>query len=223
MRNTDTVIFDLDGTLLNTLDDLSNSVNYALRTCGYNERSKQEIRRFLGNGIANLMRKAVPTSADNEHYENALAVFRKYYMEHCLEYTSPYEGITDLLKTLQTMGYKQAIVSNKLQPAVTQLNERFFNRYIHVAIGESKDIRRKPAPDTVFAALKQLGSSPDTSIYIGDSEVDLSTAHNANMPCISVAWGFRDRDFLEKHQAGIIATHPAEIPTLLERLFKTAF
>ncbi len=221
MRRINTVVFDLDGTLLNTLDDLSNSVNYALRACGCEERGREEVRRFLGNGVANLMRKAVPASAGEECYAEALAVFRRHYMDHCLELTAPYAGICSLLSSLSAR-YRLAIVSNKPQPAVTQLNERFFNKYIHVAIGESKGIRRKPAPDAVFAALRLLGSSPETSVYIGDSEVDLLTADNAKMPCISVAWGFRDRDFLESHQAGIIADCPSEIPALLERLFKTA-
>lgn len=218
MKKIDTVVFDLDGTLLNTLDDLSNSVNYALRTCGCRERSRDEVRRFLGNGVANLMRKAVPEEAGEACYAEALAVFRRYYMFHCLELTAPYEGICALLSLLSAKSYKLAIVSNKPQAAVTQLNERFFRRYIHVAIGESEGISRKPAPDTVNAALRQLGSSPEDAVYVGDSEVDIMTARNAGMPCISVTWGFRDRDFLEEHQAGYIAQNPDDVAFWVSRL-----
>lgn len=218
MKKMDTVVFDLDGTLLNTLDDLSNSVNYALRTCGCRERSRDEVRRFLGNGVANLMRKAVPEEAGEACYAEALAVFRRYYMSHCLELTAPYEGICPLLSLLSAKSYKLAIVSNKPQAAVTQLNERFFRRYIHVAIGESEGISRKPAPDTVNAALRQLGSSPRDAVYVGDSEVDIMTARNAGMPCISVTWGFRDRGFLEDCKAEYIADNPDEVASLLARL-----
>ena len=211
-------IFDLDGTLLNTLDDLAASVNFALRTRGFPERRKPEIRLFLGNGIRYLMHKAVPEGTSEQDYEKAFALFRAYYLEHCLDETKPYPGILELLKVLNGNTYQLAIVSNKLQPAVEELNERFFRDYVSVAIGESKDVRRKPAPDTVLMALKRLNAKPEEAVYVGDSEVDIETAHNAGLPCISVLWGFRDKDFLLGHQAETLVEKPMDVFDCLENI-----
>ena len=192
-----TIIFDLDGTLLDTLGDLANSVNYALRTYNLPERSLQEVRSFLGNGIRYLMTRSVGEAPiDEARFEEIFQTFRSHYVEHCLDTTCPYPGIMDLLEKLKERGVKMAIVSNKLHPAVQDLNEHFFKGYITSAVGESATVRRKPNPDAVLTALRELGSTPEEAIYVGDSEVDLATSVNAGLPCGLVLWGFRDEDFL---------------------------
>lgn len=211
-----TVIFDLDGTLLNTLEDLAGSVNFALKENGYPERTLFEVRQFLGNGIRYLMRCAVPEDISGEDYEKTFECFRCHYLVHCLDKTKPYEGIIDLLKELKTHHFQLAIVSNKLQPAVEELNERFFSNVVDVAIGESKEVRRKPAPDTVLMALQQLNSVAEDAVYVGDSEVDILTAQQTGLPCISVLWGFRNRDFLLAHGAEVLVEEPSEILKKLE-------
>lgn len=211
------ILFDLDGTLLDTLDDLANSVNYALRTHHLPERSHTEIRSFLGNGIRNLMLDAVGRGMSDEAFEPVFQTFRTYYVEHCLDKSKPFAGIIDLLKALQQRGITMAVVSNKLHPAVVELNERFFKDYITSAVGESATVRRKPNPDAVLAALSELGCSKDESVYVGDSEVDLHTAQNAGMQCMLVLWGFRDEDFLRSLPgASLFAQCPADILSWLD-------
>lgn len=211
------ILFDLDGTLLDTLDDLSASVNYALRTHHLPERSHTEIRSFLGNGIRNLMLDAVGRGMSDEAFEPVFQTFRTYYVEHCLDKTQPFAGIIDLLKALQQRGITMAVVSNKLHPAVVELNERFFRDYITSAVGESATVRRKPNPDAVLAALSELGCSKDEAVYVGDSEVDLLTAQNAGMQCMLVLWGFRDEDFLRSLPgASLFAQCPADILSWLD-------
>lgn len=211
------ILFDLDGTLLDTLDDLANSVNYALRTHHLPERSHTEIRSFLGNGIRNLMLDAVGRGMSDEAFEPVFQTFRTYYVEHCLDKSKPFAGIIDLLKALQQRGITMAVVSNKLHPAVVELNERFFKDYITSAVGESATVRRKPNPDAVFAALSELGCSKDEAVYVGDSEVDLHTAQNAGMQCMLVLWGFRDEDFLRSLPgASLFAQCPADILSWLD-------
>ena len=191
-----TVVFDLDGTLLDTLGDLASSVNFALSSHGLPQRTISEVRSFLGNGIRYLMRHAVGEQVSETDFEQIFATFRQHYMAHCLDTTQPYTGIMQLLSELQTRGIKMAIVSNKLHPAVQELNQRFFSKYITTAVGESATVRRKPNPDAVLAALKALHSTAEEAIYVGDSEVDLLTAQNAGLPCALVLWGFRDEDYL---------------------------
>lgn len=211
------ILFDLDGTLLDTLDDLANSVNYALRTHHLPERSHTEIRSFLGNGIRNLMLDAVGRGMSDEAFEPVFQTFRTYYVEHCLDKSKPFAGIIDLLKALQQRGITMAVVSNKLHPAVVELNERFFKDYINSAVGESATVRRKPNPDAVLAALSELGCSKDEAVYVGDSEVDLLTAQNAGMQCMLVLWGFRDEDFLRSLPgASLFAQCPADILSWLD-------
>lgn len=211
------ILFDLDGTLLDTLDDLANSVNYALRTHHLPERSHTEIRSFLGNGIRNLMLDAVGRGMSDEAFEPVFQTFRTYYVEHCLDKSKPFAGIIDLLKALQQRGITMAVVSNKLHPAVVELNERFFKEYITSAVGESVTVRRKPNPDAVLAALSELGCSKDEAVYVGDSEVDLQTAQNAGMQCMLVLWGFRDEDFLRSLPgASLFAQCPADILSWLD-------
>ena len=198
-----TYIFDLDGTLLDTLTDLAASTNYALRTHGMPEHTIDEVRRFVGNGVRKLMERAVPDGTDNPLFDEAFATFRQYYMEHSLDTTRPYEGIPEMLAALKAKGCHLAVVSNKMMAATQELCRHFFPETIEVAIGENEaeGIRKKPAPDTVIAALRQLGVGEEGAVYVGDSDVDIATARNSNLPCISVLWGFRDRDFLLQHGA----------------------
>ena len=211
MGKINTVVFDLDGTLLNTLDDLANSVNYALKVNHYPQRTQKEIRSFLGNGIENLMRHSAPQGLEETDFQKVFLSFRQHYMEHCLDLTQPYAGIMPLLKELKENHIKMAIVSNKLHPAVQELNERFFSDYITSAVGESQTVRRKPNPDAVIAALRDLESEKEEAIYVGDSEVDWATAKNADIKCVCVTWGFRDRPDLEKLNPDFLIDHPEQI------------
>lgn len=208
-------IFDLDGTLLNTLEDLCASTNAALAQYGYPTRTIDEVRRFVGNGVKLLMLRAlgIEKPEDNADFENVFAAFRAHYAQHSNDHTRPYDGVMDLMKQLQEAGIGMAIVSNKLDAAVKQLNEIYFKQYINVAIGENEaaGVRKKPAPDTVYTALRELGIAAEDAVYIGDSEVDLATAKNSGLPCISVTWGFRDRECLTEHGAQIFCDTPEEV------------
>ena len=208
-----TYIFDLDGTLLDTLGDLAASVNYALRTYGMPEHSLDDIRRFVGNGVRLLMDRAVPHGADNPQFDSAFATFRQHYMEHSLDTTRPYDGIPETLAELKSRGCRLAVVSNKFMTATQELIRHFFPDTIEVAIGEheAEGIRKKPAPDTVNEAFRQLGVGKEQAVYVGDSDVDIQTARNSGLPCISVLWGFRDRDFLIQHGAETFISAPQEL------------
>jgi len=208
-----TYIFDLDGTLLDTLTDLAASTNYALRTHGMPEHTIDEVRRFVGNGVRILMERAVPDGTDNPLFDEAFATFRQHYMEHSLDTTRPYEGVPEMLAALKAKGCHLAVVSNKMMAATQELCRHFFPETIEVAIGENEaeGIRKKPAPDTVIAALRQLGVGEEGAVYVGDSDVDIDTARNSNLPCISVLWGFRDRDFLLQHGASTLISAPKEL------------
>ena len=212
---TTTYIFDLDGTLLDTLNDLAASANYALRQYGMPEHGTDDIRRFVGNGVRRLMERAVPGGANHPQFEEVLAAFRMHYMQHSLDTTRPYGGIAEALHCLRQSGCRMAVVSNKMMAATQDLVRHFFPE-IEVAIGEheAEGIRKKPAPDTVFQALRQLGVGKEQAVYVGDSDVDLQTARNSGLPCISVLWGFRSRDFLLHHGATTFITHPAELLSL---------
>ena len=210
-RYINTVVFDMDGTVLNTLDDLTDSVNHVLEMFGMPTRSAGEYRRFFGNGIKYALTCATPPDTPESTIEEMLPHFRKHYNEHCLDKTRPYDGITELMKALKERGYRMAIVSNKIDSAVKELNDRFFSEYVDVAIGETPGINRKPAADMVLAALDRLGSKRSEAVYVGDSEVDLQTARNSQLPCIAVLWGFRDRDQLIKNGATVFAATPMEV------------
>lgn len=207
----DTYIFDLDGTLLNTLRDLADSCNYALRKNGMPERTLDEVRKFVGNGVKKLMERAIPGGIDNPAFEKTYEDFRKYYLVHSLDTTMPYDGMMPVLKRLKTAGKNIAVVSNKFYAATQELCQHFFCEYVQVAIGERDNIRKKPAPDTVNEALRQLGVSQDGAVYIGDSDVDIMTAKNSGLPCISVLWGFRDEKFLLEHGATTLISSPLDI------------
>lgn len=211
----DGVIFDLDGTLLNTLEDLKNSVNYALSSCRMPKRSYEEIRHFVGNGVKRLMELAVPDGFENPEFERAFALFKEHYGEHCNDLTDLYPGIRELLETLKKEGFQMAIVSNKYYEGVQALKEQYFKDYLDVAIGEKEGIRKKPAPDTVLAALKELGLQTEKAVYVGDSEVDIATAANTGMDCITVGWGFRTRAEQEEAGAKVFVEKPMEIMDLL--------
>lgn len=216
-----TIIFDLDGTLLNTLEDLADAVNYALREYGLPTHSYDAIRMMVGNGVRKLVIRAVGNE-DHPQFEGIFACFRAYYVDHCQVKTRLYDGLAEVLLQLRREGFRMAIVSNKLQAGVTELQRVYFEDLIDVAIGEREGISRKPAPDMVNAALRELcreGESIDDvradAVYVGDSDVDILTAQNAGMPCISVLWGFRDEDFLRQHGATLLVREPKDILALL--------
>lgn len=208
-----TYVFDLDGTLLDTLGDLAASTNYALRTHGMPEHSLDDVRRFVGNGVRVLMERAVPQGAENPQFEAAFQTFRTHYMQHSLDTTKPYDGIRETLEALKAEGCRLAVVSNKMMAATQELCRHFFRDTIEVAIGEheAQGIRKKPAPDTVNEAFRQLGVGKERAVYVGDSDVDILTARNSGLPCISVLWGFRDRDFLIQHGAETFISAPSEL------------
>ena len=212
MQNIETYIFDLDGTLLDTLKDLASSTNYALRQYGMPEHSIDDVRYFVGNGVRKLIERAVPEGTKNPEFENVYETFRQYYMLHSLDTTLPYDGISETLRELKQRGCKLAVVSNKMMAAAKELVDHFFAE-IDVAIGENEagGIRKKPAPDTVEEALRQLGATKESAVYVGDSDVDIQTAQNVGIPCISVLWGFRDKQFLLAHGATTFVLHPKEL------------
>jgi phosphoglycolate phosphatase len=203
-----TAIFDLDGTLLDTLDDIADSVNATMAHFGFPTRTRDEVRSFVGNGAVNLIRRCV---GETENFDEILAFYDKYYTEHSLIKTAPYPGIMEMLGELTRREIKLAVVSNKQDAAVKKLVRRFFDNYISVAIGERRSVRKKPAPDTVIAAMDELCSLNYECVYIGDSDVDIMTAKNSEMDCISVSWGFRSRDFLLEHGAARIIEWPKEL------------
>ncbi|MBP3488777.1 MAG: HAD-IIIA family hydrolase [Roseburia sp.] len=215
MRKYDTVIFDLDGTLLDTLEDLTDAVNYALREFDMPERTIDEVRRFVGNGVRRLMELAVPEGFSNPVFKDVFAKFKEYYGVHCNDKTKAYDGVLTLLKELKGEGFALAIVSNKLDSAVKELSEIYFEGVVKVAIGEKTGVAKKPAPDTVYEALRELGMPKERAVYVGDSEVDVMTAKNAGLPCISVLWGFRDEAFLRQQGAERFAHTPAEVRNFL--------
>jgi phosphoglycolate phosphatase len=212
-----TIVFDMDGTVLNTLEDLTISVNYVLEKFGMPKRTLEEYRMFFGNGIRHALELSLPEGTSPEILDEMVPVFREHYDRHCLDNTRPYDGILDLMKELKDRGYKMAIVSNKIDSAVKELNSRFFSDFVDVAIGEKPGIRRKPAPDTVIEALKELNSNVNETVYIGDSEVDYATAENSGLRCISVLWGFRDKEYLEEIGADVFAEKPGDILSILEQ------
>ena len=211
----DTVIFDLDGTLLNTLQDLADSTNYALALQGMPARTLEEVRRFVGNGVGRLIHRAVPEGTPEEVEARVLADFRAHYTLNMEHKTAPYPGVLPLLDRLGQAGIRTAVVSNKFDSAVKGLCHAYFGARIPVAIGESQGVARKPAPDTVFRALEELGAGTGRAVYVGDSDVDIQTAANAGLPCLSVSWGFRDAEFLTAHGAQRTVDTPQALEALL--------
>ena len=208
-----TVIFDLDGTLLNTLDDLADSTNYALSKFGYPTRTIEEVRQFVGNGVAKLIERAIPEGENNSNFEKCLSIFKENYAQNMYNKTAPYNGIIEMLSNLKSKGIKIAVVSNKFDLAVKELCKKYFEGFIDFAAGENEaqGIKKKPAPDTVISVLNEFNFAPEDAVYVGDSDVDIMTAKNSKMPCISVTWGFRDKKFLLENGATILINAPSEI------------
>lgn len=209
------VIFDLDGTLLDTLGDLHAAVNYALREFAFPERSLDEVRSFIGNGVVKLMEKSTPDGIDTETQTACLETFRGYYLEHMRDMTAPFEGVTELMAELRGKGIKIAVVSNKLHQAVKELCEDYFPGLIDEAIGVSFEEERKPNPVNVFKALDIFSADESTAVYIGDSEVDVQTAHNAGLKCIGVTWGFRTKQELLSAGCDLIADTCDEVKEII--------
>ncbi len=208
------VIFDLDGTLLNTLTDLYNSVNHALRAFGFPERTIDEVRRFIGNGVKKLMERSTPNDTIESVNGECLDCFRQHYLQHMADNTAPYEGVNELIEKLREKGVKTAVVSNKLHSAVVDLCKDYFPG-IECAIGVSVEEERKPNPVNVLKVLDAFGITADECIYVGDSEVDIETAHNAGLKCIGVTWGFRDENELRENGADFIAHSTEEVFNLI--------
>ena len=208
------VIFDLDGTLLNTLEDLKESTNFALRTFNYPERTLEEVRCFVGNGVRKLIERAVPEDCKN--IDECLDVFKKNYSENMCNYTQAYNGILKILKELHKENVKIGVVSNKFDTAVKGLCKKYFDDLVDIAIGQNDDIPKKPAPDSVLKAMKILNSDKNSTLYAGDSDVDVQTARNAGLRCIGVTWGFRTRDYLKG--ADFIVDNPDEIVKIVRSL-----
>lgn len=205
------LIFDLDGTLLNTIGDLHRSTNHALKTFGFPQRTLEEVNSFVGNGLAMLIRKAVPQGTSEEMVQTVLKEMKAHYEEHYHDLTLPYSGIPELLAACKDAAIPMAIVSNKADPFVKKLRSLFFEDTIPVALGESSDMPRKPAPDMVYYVLEQLGISTEDAYYVGDSEVDVLTAKNAGLPCLAVTWGFRSEELLIEAGATDLIREPMEL------------
>ena len=208
-------IFDLDGTLLDTLGDLHASVNFALREFGFPERTIDEVRRFIGNGVVKLMERSTPDGVDAATQKACLDVFRAHYLEHMSDTTAPYANVVDLLKNLRAKDIKTAVVSNKLHTAVEELCESYFTGLIDKAVGVSVEAERKPSPVNVIRTAELFGAELHECVYIGDSEVDVQTAHNADVQCIGITWGFRDRDCLMENGCDFIADTVDEVYELI--------
>lgn len=205
------VIFDLDGTILNTLDDLADSLNYALGKNGMQERTADEVRCFVGNGVQKLIERAVPEDTNEAQKQNVLACFKEHYKLHCADKTRPYDGVKEQILKLRQKGCKTAVVSNKSDFAVQSLCQDYFPELFDYVVGEREGIRRKPWPDSVFEVLEKLGIEKEEALYVGDSEVDIKTAQNAGIDLAAVSWGFRDKNFLKEQGAEKIITAPEEI------------
>lgn len=217
MKRYKSVIFDLDGTLMDTLEDLHLSANYALRHFSLPERNIDEVCSFVGNGVRKLMERAVPSNFPLERMDEVMSVFRTHYAAHCRDHSAPYQGIPQMLSSLSKECVRMAIVSNKPDKEVKCLNDEFFASFISVALGENEQagIPKKPSPEMLLEAMRQLESTPSETLYVGDSDVDIQTAHNAGVDCASVTWGFRSEHFLLEHGASLIVRQPDELLAVL--------
>lgn len=211
----ETVIFDFDGTLLYTVQDLADAVNYAISKRGHPTHSVRAIERMIGNGVNMLVSRALPRGFDTPEYEQIMTDFRAFYAEHCQDNTRPYDGVPEMLVRLKSEGRGLAIVTNKYQTAAELLRKRFFAGSVDLIVGDFEGRRRKPEPDGVFAALKALGADPSRAVYVGDTEVDMQTAENAGLPCICVAWGYRTVQELEALGAPAIAENTQQLLDML--------
>lgn len=204
-------IFDMDGTILNTLEDLADSVNHALKTQNLPSRNLEEIRCFVGNGIRKLIERSVPNGTDAKIENAVFEEFRTYYRKNCAVKTRPYDGILTVLKQLRAEGIKTAVVSNKADFAVQSLCQEYFDGLFDFAVGDREGQRKKPYPDSVNTVLQRFDMDKSEAVYIGDSEVDFATAKNADMDVLMVGWGFRDEAFLKNEGAESVLSEPQEI------------
>jgi phosphoglycolate phosphatase len=211
MRKFDAVLFDLDGTLLYTLDDVTDSMNYMLGKHEFPLRSRDEIKSFVGEGAGKLMELAIPGGKSNPEYEKCLADYFEHYFRNMQNKTYPFDGIPETVRKLHEAGCKLAVVSNKIDSATKELTQNFFGDYIKVAIGQTRDSAAKPAPDSVCRALDELGADPAKAVYVGDMEIDIETARNSGTVCVAVTWGYRDRKVLEENGAEYIIDRPQEL------------
>lgn len=208
------VIFDMDGTILNTLDDLYESVNITLDNFGFPKRTLDEVRQFVGNGVRLLFQRALPNEVNDDVLEKSIIFFKKTYAQNMYNHTAPYDSIKKILKELNNNGVKIAVVSNKFDLAVKELSKKYFGDLIDISVGQSDEVPQKPAPNGVFKAMRELDVK--SAIYVGDSDVDVQTAKNANLPCIGVTWGFRDREYLKG--ADYIIDTPDELIEVIRSL-----
>ena len=220
IKNMKIVIFDLDGTLLNTLNDLYICFNHSIEKFGYPKRSMEEIKSFVGNGIKKAIERALPYKVSDNELKKIVEEFKKYYLLHMNEHTKPYDGIVEMLKKLKNKGYKIAVVSNKYDNAVKKLCKKYFGDLVEFAVGESDEVRKKPANDGILKVIKEFGTDKtdeNSIVYIGDSEVDIQTAKNAGIHNISVLWGFKDEEFLKANGASVFAKDPKDIIKIIEK------
>ncbi len=208
------VIFDMDGTILNTIDDLAVSLNYTLKMHGYPEHSTEDVRKFVGNGIRKLIERAVPENTPSAQIDTLFEIFNSHYKIHCADNTKPYDGIIKILKNLRSKEIKTAVVSNKADYAVKDLCQKYFEGLFDCAVGERSGLKKKPSADPVNKVISDLGIDRSDSVYVGDSDVDIETAINSDMDCIVVEWGFRDRDFLIEHGAKVLVSSADELEKL---------
>lgn len=214
----DTLIFDLDGTLLNTLDDLADSVNYALSSLGYPVRTVDEVRMMVGNSVVYLINKALPEGTAQAEVQRCISVFEQHYNGNMFNKTAPYRDVLQMLDEVKSLGYKTAVVSNKPDLFTKKLVQEHFGEYISLAIGRNDDMPRKPAPDMVQYAMDRLSSDQSTTAYVGDSEVDVKTSKNAGLPCVGCLWGFRDRETLEKEGADCLISSPLQLVRAIQKI-----
>ena len=215
MKNIKGVIFDLDGTLLDTLEDLTDAVNHVMSAFSLETKSIDQVRSFVGNGVVRLIELCVPGGDEHEQFSEVLTAFIAYYEAHCNHKTRPYDGVLALIDKLHREGVKLGIVSNKFDLAVKALNRQYFHDWIDFALGVTDALHRKPAPDMVYACIEQMQLKPEEVVYIGDSEVDLMTAQNAGVDCISVLWGFRSLEMLLEYGATQLVSTVDELESLL--------
>lgn len=210
-----TIIFDLDGTLLYSLEDLKDSVNFVMKKHGFREYTIDEVREAIGNGVRLLMERILPKDIDKNLFEECLSEFKENYSKNMYNKTKPYDGILDMLKTLRKDGYKIAVLSNKFDSAVKELSSKYFGELVDLAVGQKEGVKEKPSPLGIQEIAKELDTDVETCIMVGDSEVDIQTANNAGIDCISVTWGYKNIDFLYDNGATKLVYAPEDILELL--------
>lgn len=210
-----TVIFDLDGTLLYSLEDLKDSVNFVMKKHGFREYTIDEVREAIGNGVRLLMERILPKDIDKNLFEECLSEFKENYSKNMYNKTKPYDGVLDMLKALREEGYKIAVLSNKFDSAVKELSSKYFGELVDLAVGQKEGVKEKPSPLGIQEIAKELDTDVETCIMVGDSEVDIQTANNAGIDCISVTWGYKNIDFLYDNGATKLVYAPKDILELL--------